>query len=306
MTTARTRSTASSKKARSHQARRRAENRRRLGWAVGVAAILVAVGAVVLLQQREPDAGGAAVVGGDLHSLVTPDGRTFFVGGHSAVSVSRDGGATWSRVSNLDDADAMGWAFLDDAVVVGGHPGLSVSTDGGVTFERSNEGLPHTDIHALGGEGALLYAASPGAGFLASDDGGATWAIRNPQVGQSFMGHILVDPDDPEHAIAPDMQVGAVETRDGGTTWHGLGGVPGAMWVSWDPSDIQYIVVTGGGTAAASTDGGATWTPIQVPTGTTVVEIDPSEPARLFAAVHDGDAARIWRSEDSGLTWTET
>src|SRR5207247_11049459 len=165
------------------------------------------------------------IVGGDLPSLVTPDGTTIYAGGHTAVSVSHDGGATWARIPSLDDADAMGWAFLDDSVWLGGHPGMSVSTDGGASFAQQNDGLPATDIHALGGAGELLYAASPVAGFLVSQDAGATWSVRNPQVGQMFMGRILVDPDDPAHAIAPDMRAGAVETRDGGGTWRTLGGV---------------------------------------------------------------------------------
>src|SRR5207247_2915977 len=133
---------------------------------------------------------GASVVGSDLHSLVTPDGTTIYAGGHTAVSVSHDGGTTWARIPSLDDADAMGWAFLDDAVWLGGHPGLSVSTDGGATFSQHNGGLPATDIHALGGTGELLYAASPVAGFLASQAAGATWSVVNPEVGQMFMGQI--------------------------------------------------------------------------------------------------------------------
>lgn len=297
---------AMSKKPRSHEARRRARSRRRLGWTVGVVVALLVAGGAALLLRAPNGIDGLPSVGADLHSLVTPDGETLYVGGHAAVSVSRDGGATWTRVPSLDNADAMGWAFLDDAVLVGGHPGLRVSTDGGTTFEARNEGLPDTDIHALGGAGTRVYAASPGAGFLASEEGGASWTVRNPQVGQSFMGHILVDPGDLEHAIAPDMQVGAVETRDGGVTWRALGGVSGAMWVSWDPNDVEHIVVTGSGTAAVSTDGGATWTPLQAPEGVVIVEVDPGNPDRLFAATHTGETARIWRSEDAGRTWTET
>jgi photosystem II stability/assembly factor-like uncharacterized protein len=295
-------------KPRSYQARQqaRAQARRRSFWFASsiVAAAAVAV-FVVVSQREEANDPGSPVVGGDLHSLVTADGTTLYVGGHQAVSTSTDGGQTWSRVSSLDDADAMGWAFLDDSIWMGGHPGLSVSTDGGSTFTQHNEGLPATDIHALGGTGELLYAASPAAGFIASEDGGTTWEVRNPQVGQSFMGHILVDPNDADHAIAPDMQVGAAETTDGGLTWHALGGVPGAMWVSWDPNDVRHIVVSGSGAAAASTDGGATWNPIPIPDGVMVVEIDPSDPGRLYGAAHEGDEARIWVSEDSGGSWSE-
>jgi hypothetical protein len=291
-------------KPRSYEARRRAQTRGWVVWALMAAAGVLVIAMVLLLLREDGGSGGAPVTGGDLHSLATTDGTTLYVGGHNAVSLSHDGGSTWTPIPSLDDADAMGWAFLDTAVFVGGHPGLSVSTDGGTAFTRHNDGLPATDVHALGGTGVFLYAASPAAGFLASEDGGTTWSVRNQQIGQSFMGRILVDPDDPAHAIAPDMQAGAVETRDGGRTWRALGGVAGAMWVSWDPTDVGHIVVSGAAGAVASSDGGATWTAITVPDGVTVVEMDPTDSDHLFAASHDGSAARIWVSRDSGGTWT--
>jgi photosystem II stability/assembly factor-like uncharacterized protein len=304
--TAKTEQHPTSRRARVDQARRRAQTRRRIGWSVVTAVAVIAI-AAVLLARRDAggDATGVPVVGADLHSLVTPDGTTLYAGGHTAVSVSHDGGATWSRVPSLDDADAMAWAFLDGSVWVGGHPGLSVSTDEGSTFTQHDDGLPATDIHSLGGSGDLLYAGSPGAGFLVSLDGGTTWNVVNPQVGQSFMGRIQVDPRDPEHAITTDMQAGAVETSDGGRTWKALGGVPGAMWITWDPKHVDHLLVAGDGRAAVSSDGGATWSPVTVPTGVTVVEMDPTDPRHLFAAAHDGNSARIWVSTDGGGTWTE-
>lgn len=273
--------------------------------------IVASVIAVVVWMNRpgasETAGGSAPFTGGDLHSLISVPGEAgrLYVGGHQAVSVSSDGGATWAPVESLDDADAMGWAFLDGAIWVGGHPGLEVSTDGGQTFEQRNDGLPDTDIHALGGMGSTLYAASPAAGFLASPDGGSTWEIRNPDVGQSFMGAMLVDPSNPDRIVAPDMGAGAVESSDGGRTWRALGGVPGAMWVSWDPADIDVIVVTGNGTAALSRDAGASWRALPIPAGASIVQIDANDPSRWYAAAltEDGTVA-VSRSTDGGSTWT--
>ncbi|HXF57374.1 MAG TPA: hypothetical protein VNO34_07360 [Actinomycetota bacterium] len=156
--------------------------------------------ALVLLAR---DGGGHSTptrpfVGGDLHSLVVdPESPArLFVGGHHGVAWSTDGGKTWRPVDTLEGADAMGWAFSGHRVLVGGHPGLFVSEDGGRTFERRNEGLPATDIHALGAAGQLVYAASPQVGVFASPDGGRSWQVRTEDVGQAFMGRILVDPND--------------------------------------------------------------------------------------------------------------
>lgn len=274
-----------------------------------IGAAAVAIGATGLWVSRSdpPTSGSAPFVGGDLHSFVAiPEAdNVFFAGGHKAVSVSTDDGRTWSAVESLQDADAMGWAFLDGSIWVGGHPGLEVSTDGGESFQPSNDGLPTTDIHALGGTGSVLYAASPAAGFLASTDGGMTWEIRNQGVGQAFMGAMLVDPFDPDRIVAPDMSAGAVETTDGGRTWRVLGGLPGAMWVSWDPTNTEQIIVTGTGVAAVSGDAGANWSSLEVPADVSIVQIDPDDPGIWYAAAWTQDGTvDVSSSDDGGSTWT--
>src|SRR5680860_182327 len=118
-----------------------------LPWVVGGVVLGFVVIALRSGQTDAPAPGVAVskpVVGGDLHSLVmSPDDPgKLYIGSHQGVSVSSDGGETWEVVESLNGADAMGWAFTDDAIMVGGHPGLSVSTDGGKSFEQRNDGLP--------------------------------------------------------------------------------------------------------------------------------------------------------------------
>ncbi len=299
-------------------ASRKAANRKRtppwyrrvdfVPWLVG-AAVIALVGYAVLSRSGSPEQSSPSlpVVGGDLHSLVAnpDDPTTLYAGGHQAVSVSRDGGKMWTKIDSLDNADAMGWAFTDEAILVGGHPGISVSTDNGKTFAPRNEGLPVTDIHALGAGGGVIYAGSPAVGVLASTDGGTTWEVRTDQAGQAFMGRILVDASDPQHVVAPDMSVGAAESTDGGRTWKALGGAEGAMWVTWDETDTSNIIVTGSGAAAETTDGGATWQPLDVPDGALIVEMSPDDADVLYAAVHDDPNARVWISRDGGATWDQ-
>ena len=277
--------------------------------ALTAAVIAAAVIASWLNGRGGRESGSAPFVGGDLHSfVVAPDDPSLlFAGGHEAVSMSTDGGGSWSSVDSLKESDAMGWAFLDGAIWIAGHPGLEVSTDGGRTFEPQNEGLSSTDIHALGGSGATLYAASHEAGLLASTDGGAAWEVRNAGVGQGFMGVILVDPSDIDRIVAPDMNAGAVESLDGGRTWRVLGGVPGAMWASWDPTNLDRLVVTGSGTASMSLDSGKTWTPVDVPAGVSVVQIDPGDPNLWYAAALSEDGTvSVSISFDGGSTWAQS
>lgn len=287
--------------------RRRASwHRSPLTWLVGVTIVGVAAAALVLTRpDNDPSSPGRPFVGGDLHSLVVDpaDPSRLYVGGHEGVAVSSNGGRTWRQVKSLAGADAMGWAFTEAGVLVGGHPGLFVSDDDGHTFHLDNEGLPATDVHAIGSRAGVIYAASPQVGLFASIDGGGSWEVRTDRVGHAFMGSILVDPEDPNHLVAPDMQAGAVESSDGGRTWSVLGGVGGAMWVSWDAQDTDRIVVSGMGRAAVTRDGGRTWEPLRVPARTSVVEISPDSADTLYAGVLEGSEAALWISRDGGSTW---
>lgn len=291
-------------------ARRRAAQRRRsrqrwLLTGLAVAAVVVIV--LVATRPKTPEGPApTALTGADFHSMIVdPDTpERLFAGGHTAVSVSIDGAKIWREVASLKNADAMGWAFTDDEILVGGHPGISISADGGKTFRQENKGLPATDIHALGGGVGVIYAASPQAGVFASIDGRKTWEVRNQRMGQSFMGRILVDPNDVDHILAPDMGGGVAESHDGGRNWTDLGGVQGAMWVSWNLSNPKTIIASGAERAVISNDGGASWEPLDVPQGVQIVEVATSDPNLLYAGRHDGERVTVFVSRDGGKRWT--
>jgi photosystem II stability/assembly factor-like uncharacterized protein len=187
-----------------------------------VAALVVVAVVIVVVRAGQSDTPAPGVemsnpvVGGDLHSLVVDpsDPDKLYIGSHQGVSVTTDGGQTWTVEETLDGADAMGWAFIEDAIFVGGHPGISVSTDGGASFEQRNAGLPSTDVHALGAGKGVVYAGLAGVGTFASTDGGQSWEMRSEGTGGAFMGRILVDTSDNNHVVAPDMQAGAIESTD--------------------------------------------------------------------------------------------
>ena len=266
-----------------------------------VAAVVLATLAGCASDSAGPAADSSVgVTGGDFHSLVADPfvvGR-LYAGGHTNVARSDDGGRTWTKVSALDRADAMGWAIVPDGMWVSGHPGLNVSVDGGVTFASRNAGLPDTDVHAFGASGGRLYAAGPGIGVARSTDMGESWTTVTSDAGQAFFGRILVDPADPSHLIAADVQNGVTASRDGGRTWTPLGTDP-ASWVS-SADDLETIYASGGPTPQRSRDRGATWETIDVPEGTTLVE---AATEILFAGVHDGRAVTVWTSSDDGATW---
>lgn len=267
------------------------------GLLVGLAAV-VALGAIlVVLADGEDDSpgavdgGAAGVTGPDFHSLAADPARPgrLFVGGHQAVSESTDGGASWTRVRSLDDADAMGWGFADGAVFVSGHPGLNRSGDGAATFTRTNGGLPGTDVHAFGAGRDVLYGAAVDGGLFASTDGGATWEVRAADGTQAFFGRIVVDPGDDDHLFAADAQRGVAESTDGGRSWTALDtGLPAATWLTRSPDSLDTLIASGPAGAARSTDAGRSWEPLDLPAGTTLVEIAPPGPTSTTPASTTG------------------
>ena len=286
--------------------RRRSGLRRAAPWLAAAAVVVVAVAVVATSGGDDAGDTGASAgsfVGGDLHTLVVDPAQPerLFVGGHQAAATSTDGGRTWTQVPSLRDADAMGWAFLGDTVWMGGHPGLRRSTDGGGSFEPAGGELSSIDVHALGGGDGVLYAASPARGLLASTDDGESWQVRSADAGRGFMGAIVVDTADSEHLLAPDMQAGVVESRDGGRSWRPLDSPGMAMSVTTVAGDVNDLVVAGGGQAARSRDGGRTWQPIEVPEATMVVAGGVG--GALYAAALEGEAAKVSHSADGGATW---
>lgn len=280
-----------------------------LVWGTSGAAVVAVVAVIIALQLRGTNdestaaSGAAPVVGGDLHTILARDGE-LYVGGHARSAVSRDGGKTWQNVASLEGADAMGWADSEGDLFAGGHPGLYESTDGS-TFEKLGGSAAVPDVHALGGAGNVLYLASPQHGVMASTDGGSTWEVRATQTGQSFMGTILVDPDNTDRLIAPDMAGALATSSDGGRTWQPLGGPMGAMAVAWNPANTDETIATGMQGAERSTDGGTSWETVELPSGTSAITYTP-DGKTIYAAALDGERALVFRSNDGGSNWTPT
>ncbi|WP_460834441.1 WD40/YVTN/BNR-like repeat-containing protein [Nocardioides hungaricus] len=240
----------------------------------------------------EPETG--PVVGGDLHALGSLDARTF-VGGHAGAGSRTDAGG-WTQIESLADKDVMGWAASGTVILAGGHAGLYASDDDGSTFDQV-DGLPVSDVHALGASSDRVYLASPESGTLVSTDGGTTFEERST-VGKDFMGTIWVDPTNPDVAMAPSMRDGAVKTSDGGATWTPLGSTPGATAVAVDRAGSRVVALSMDG-AQVSTDGGASWTAVDVPENSATAAYTPD--GNLVVAVLNGDRAAVF--QQTGSRW---
>ena len=123
-----------------------------------------------------------------VHALaVTADGRTLFLGAHSGLFRSEDGGRSWLPValpSKHPHVDVMAVTpHAEDAKVVYAathEAGVFKSTDGGATWQQANTGLGGLDVHGLAidpREPQKLHAAvrDKGEGIYRSTDGGGKW-----------------------------------------------------------------------------------------------------------------------------------
>lgn len=256
---------------------------------LAIAAALIAI-SYVSSRKSDESSGTGPVVGGDLHA-VGEVGSRLVVSGHGGAGYRASAGG-WTQIDSLDDRDVMGWATTGSKILAGGHAGLYASSDDGSTFDHV-DGLPVSDVHALGAAGDVVYLASPEAGTLVSTDGGTTFEPRS-SAGQDFMGTIWVNPTNPDLAIAPSMQDGAVRTTDGGATWTPLGSGSGSMAVAVDTTGSRLLAIVVDG-AQLSTDGGASWTALDVPDGTRAASYTAT--GDLVVAALAGDRADVYQQD---------
>jgi len=90
-------------------------------------------------------------------------------------------------------------------------------------------------------------------------------------------------------------------TSDGGASWDPVDGLVGIRDVVVDPGHPLFVYAVGG-RVFRSQDGGVTWGPVSTDIGASVLSLDPSNGRRLYAGT---TAGRVLRSGDWGSTWVD-
>ncbi len=231
--------------------------------------------------------------------------------------------------------------------VGGAAGGVFKSEDAGVSFAPAWDGPAFGAVGALAvapsdpkivwagtGEGNPRNDVSYGNGVYVTRDGAKHWTHVGLD-GTKFIGKILVDPANANHAIvaalgdiyADSPQRGVYVTSDGGKTWQKtlyVGPQSGAADLAWNPKHPATIfaaiwqfrrqpwTATSGGPQDGlyrSRDFGRTWHKITghgFPTdvlGRVGVAVAPSDPRRVYAVVQSKQGT-VWRSDDGGDSWT--
>ena len=193
------------------------------------------------------------------------------------------------------------------------------------------------------GDSRRIYAAYATSGVWKTDDHGATWQPVFENYASTSIGDIAVAPSNPDmvwvgtgeanlfRASMPG--VGIYKSTDGGRTFthSGLADTHTIARIVVHPTtpDIVYVASTGHAWTDnemrgvfKTIDGGRTWTKVfyrSARTGAVDLVMDPSDPNTLYASmwqrlrrkwsdprVEPGySEGGIWKSTDSGATWTE-
>jgi photosystem II stability/assembly factor-like uncharacterized protein len=203
---------------------------------------------------------------------------------------------------------------------------------------------PFRASRTVGGVGvpsqpSVFYAGVHTGGVWKTDDYGRTWKPIFDDAPTGSVGDIAVSPSHPdilyvgtgEGLHRPDLGVGdgIFKSTDGGDTWKhvGLGDVQQVGRLIVHPTEPDIVFVAGLGHPYGpneergvfrTIDGGETWEKvlyIDHNTGAITVEIDPSNPQTLFAALWEhrvapwengrfsGTNSGIYKSTDGGSTW---
>ncbi|NDP41438.1 MAG: hypothetical protein GZ089_01765 [Aromatoleum sp.] len=207
----------------------------------------------------------------------------------------------------------------------GGGTHLYAVTDTGV-YRSSNQGgqwqvsLAQTAGIVAAGNGSNLVAyASVGRALQKSTDGGLTWNPLPDLPGRPLIHSLVVSPSNPLQVVALTDR-GMALSNDGGASFVAAptsSQLPGsrALGVVTNPSQRNDIYVMDAVSQLGSSrtvDGGVTWNTMYVPNPDAPDQ--PLQPLRLLWASGsivlattinpDNGAFYLWRSTNSGATWT--
>jgi len=247
--------------------------------------------------------------------------RTVVAGGGTGIWKTVDGGATWTRINQgLPDRVSVNALSIDPgparALYAGTYStGVWRSRDGGATWEAASQGLSDPDVQALAvdpaGSGAL-YAGTSSltalGGVFKTGDGGASWsaAVHGPSA--VFLYDLEVGPVSGDTLWLGTEQLGLLVSRNGGGSWSAVGGLPKLFEIRVVLDPLAPATLYAGGIVAfgalttffRSSDGGATWAPLQTPQCIGSLAVDPQDDDILYGAGCFG----ILRSADGGASWT--
>jgi photosystem II stability/assembly factor-like uncharacterized protein len=253
-------------------------------------------------------------------------GHVFGPNDERGVFRSTDGGKTWQKVlyrsnkagatdlildpTNPNNIYAAMWeVYRQPWTLESGGPGSGIfkSTDAGETWNEitRNQGLPKGTIGNIGlavspvnSERVWAIVEAEEGGVFRSDNGGKTWAKLNEQRNLRqrawYYTRIYADPNNADTVYV--LNTGFYKSNDGGRTYSSIRVEHGDchdLWIA--PNDPLRMIIGDDGGAAASFNGGRSWSTINnQPTAQFYrVALDNDFPYHIYGAQQDNSTVRI-------------
>ncbi|MDP9122065.1 MAG: hypothetical protein M3O15_11995, partial [Acidobacteriota bacterium] len=260
---------------------------------------------------------------------VSPAGALFaapYPGYVEGIVRSGDGGRTWTPDPKGDPSLSSPPDFVQQVLVSGADPRLILavgqkgvwrSTDEGATWHPSSRGMLATapTSVAIGADASRSVFCTVSGQLLRSEDAGAHWRGLQSPLGLGF-SDVVTDPLRPGVLYLADR---LLKSRDGGRSFESISPFSSTFQVSVsafaiDPRSPDVLYLSGvsyvglghdqSAFVARSGDGGKSWKFIAPDlSNLTVMVVDPLNPRTVYGAEL---GSRLWRSVDSGRTWTRT
>jgi photosystem II stability/assembly factor-like uncharacterized protein len=242
----------------------------------------------------------------DYHSLAFDprDPNVVYFGHHNGVMKSTDGGISWSPV--LTQGDAMNLAIVDNALIMAGHEVFMRSEDGGKSWKFIATNLPDLDIHGFAVSPTnprVFFAFIVKYGLWRSEDFGATWTLVSKELPDTVLG-LAVVPTTPEWIYAATMDRALLKSEDGGKSWKTASGYPNkmAMALAQDPRDPRILYAASETGLFRSDSNASAWTRVGLTNKDLMtIGVSRANPSRVLVIDTQG---RVYRSDDTGATWT--
>jgi len=218
------------------------------------------------------------------------------------------GGGNLVAIATAPSARGTVYGLSQDGFVYLSHDGAATWGLVGSTNMRPNGGQPPV-LAVDPRQSATVYVGGGTGGgtwFLKSTDGGRSWSLAGPDprvnpglyCAQSAISGATF-------YCANGQEIG--HSDDGGATWTTFDpgfNTPTALAI--DPTNSQIVYLATNHVVVRSADGGASWNSPSFLFPNADVDgifVDPNHPATVYATTA-GSADSVWKSGDSGTTWT--
>jgi photosystem II stability/assembly factor-like uncharacterized protein len=239
--------------------------------------------------------------------------RLYAAAGGGIVRLDEANGR-WTAERSLDGSGAQCLAVdpRDPDVVYAGLRELGVrrSSDGGRSWADCELPEPAVFSLAISAADGSVYAGTEPSRLFHSTDGGASWVALDglldlpsrptwsfpPRPWTSHVRWVAPSPHDAGLLLAGIELGGLMRSTDGGATWedHRPGAQRDVHQLAWHPRAPGRVYEAGGGGAAFSVDGGASWRPADDGRDrhyTWSVAVDPDDPELWYVSASTGPFA---------------